>query len=104
MRLIERRASPMTPEHSAKGTPLETRFPCPVCLGSQMEKIALGRPGKILVLDHCGRCGGIWFEKGETQRLTWHSPAELWKLVPPRSHILRPPCHGCGTPLDPTPA
>jgi len=65
-----------------------------------MEKITLGRPGKILTLDHCARCGGIWFEKGETQRLTWHSPSELWKLVPPRSHIIRPPCHGCGAPLD----
>lgn len=65
-----------------------------------MEKIALGRPGKVLVLDHCARCGGIWFERGEAQQLTWHAPAELWKLVPPRAHVLRPPCHGCGTPLD----
>jgi Zn-finger nucleic acid-binding protein len=80
-------------------TPFETRLPCPICIGVQMDKIALGRPGKRLVLDHCSRCGGVWFEKGEPQRLTLHSPAELWKYVPPRSHIIRPPCHGCGTPL-----
>lgn len=64
-----------------------------------MEKVALGRPGKRLVLDHCSRCGGVWFEKGEPQRLTLHSPAELWKYIPPRAHIIRPPCHGCGTPM-----
>jgi Zn-finger nucleic acid-binding protein len=84
---------------NAVARPFEARLPCPICVGVQMEKIVLGRPGKLLVLDHCSRCGGVWFEKGETQRLTWHTPNELWKLVPPRSHVIRPPCHGCGTPL-----
>ena len=86
--------------HAGHAPRFETRLPCPVCLGVQMEKVALGRPGKRLLLDHCTRCGGVWFEKGEPQQLTWHSPAELWKYIPPRSHIIRPPCHGCGTPLD----
>src|SRR6185436_712661 len=22
------------------------------------------------------------------------------KYIPPRSHIIRPPCHGCGAPMD----
>jgi Zn-finger nucleic acid-binding protein len=79
--------------------PFEARLPCPICIGVQMDKIALRRPGTRLLLDHCSRCGGVWFEKGEPQQLTWHEPAELWKLIPPRSHIIRPPCHGCGTPL-----
>ena len=78
----------------------ETRLPCPICIGVQMEKVALARPGKRLVLDHCSRCGGVWFEKGEPQHLTLHAPAELWKYIPPRSHIIRPPCHGCGSPMD----
>jgi Zn-finger nucleic acid-binding protein len=80
--------------------PFEARLPCPICIGVQMEKIALGRAGKRLLLDHCARCGGVWFEKGEPQRLAGHSPSELWKLIPPRAHIIRPPCHGCGAPLS----
>ncbi|MBL8983744.1 MAG: zf-TFIIB domain-containing protein [Gemmatimonadetes bacterium] len=80
--------------------PLEARLPCPVCLGVQMEKVQLkGRAG-ALVLDHCPRCGGVWFERGEVQQLARHVPADLWKLIPPRQSAPKPPCHGCHTPLD----
>jgi Zn-finger nucleic acid-binding protein len=75
-------------------------MPCPVCVGVQMEKVRLRAGVRILVLDHCPRCGGVWFEKGEAQQLTQLSPIELWKHVPPRQDIPRPPCHGCNTPLD----
>jgi Zn-finger nucleic acid-binding protein len=81
-------------------TPFEARLPCPVCLGVQMEKVSMGGSGMRLVLDHCTRCGGVWFEKGEAQQLTRHSPSELWKHIPPRETTPRPPCHGCGAPLD----
>ena len=81
-------------------TPFEARLPCPVCLGVQMEKVSLGAAESRLVLDHCARCGGVWFEKGEALALTRHSPADLWKHIPPRASIPRPPCHGCGAPLD----
>jgi len=81
-------------------TPFEARLPCPVCLGVQMEKVQIGNANAALVLDHCPRCGGVWFEKGEAQQLTRHSPADLWKLIPPRESGPKPPCHGCGTPLD----
>ena len=80
--------------------PFEARLPCPVCLGVQMEKVSLGRAGSQLTLDHCERCGGVWFEKGETQHLTRHSPAELFRHIPPRATSPQPPCHGCGAPLD----
>ena len=80
--------------------PFEVRLPCPVCLGVQMQKVSMGRSGPQLVLDHCTRCGGVWFEKGEAQLLTRHSPSDLWKHIPPLQVIPRPPCHGCGTPLD----
>lgn len=80
--------------------PLEARLPCPVCIGVQMEKVQVGTSAKSLVLDHCPRCGGVWFEKGEAEQLTQHAPAELWKYVPPRQAVPRPPCHGCHTPLD----
>jgi Zn-finger nucleic acid-binding protein len=87
-------------ESSTAARPFEARLPCPVCIGAQMQKLVLGKPPKLLVLDHCTRCGGIWFERGEPQRLSWHPPAALWQVAPPRSLIIRPPCHGCGTPLD----
>ena len=35
-----------------------------------------GGEGDTLVLDHCARCGGVWFEAGET-----HSTASLEELV-----------------------
>ena len=43
---------------------LEARYPCPVCLGVAMTKTPIGRDG-ALVLDHCARCGGVWFDAGE---------------------------------------
>jgi Zn-finger nucleic acid-binding protein len=81
-------------------TPFEARLPCPVCLGVQMEKVALGTTASQLMLDHCTRCGGVWFEKGEAQQLARLSPSELWKHIPPRKEIPKPPCHGCHAPLD----
>lgn len=81
-------------------TPFGARLPCPVCLGVQMEKVELGDARSRLVIDHCARCGGVWFEKGEALELARHSSAELWKHIPPRASIPRPPCHGCGAPLD----
>jgi len=58
-----------------------------------------GRTG-ILTLDHCSRCGGIWFERGEVQQLASRDPAALWAEVAPRADIPRPPCHNCQLPLD----
>jgi Zn-finger nucleic acid-binding protein len=65
-----------------------------------MEKVHLGGDRSQLVLDHCARCGGVWFEKGEAQQLTRYSPSDLWKHIPPRETIPHPPCHGCGAPID----
>ena len=80
--------------------PFEARLPCPVCLGVQMEKVYMGSDRSQLVLDHCTRCGGVWFGKGEARQVTRHSPDSLWRHIPPRATVPRPPCHGCGTPLD----
>ena len=79
---------------------LEARLPCPVCLGVQMEKVQVGEGRLGLTLDHCPRCGGVWFEKGEAQLLARHSPSTLWKLIPPRKDAPKPPCHGCYAPLE----
>ena len=80
--------------------PFEARLPCPVCLGVQMEKVYIGDGRATLTLDHCTRCGGVWFEKGEAQQLARFSPSDLWRHIPPRQVAPVTPCHGCHAPLD----
>jgi Zn-finger nucleic acid-binding protein len=79
---------------------LEARLPCPVCLGVQMEKVRIGEAQRGLTLDHCARCGGVWFERGEAEQLARLAPSDLWKVIPPRQTVPSPPCHGCHAPLD----
>lgn len=81
------------------GQPLEARLPCPVCLIA-MEKATLRGAAGALTLDHCTRCGGVWFERGEVQQLAGRPTAELWAQIAPRADQARPLCHGCNTPLD----
>lgn len=78
---------------------IEPRYPCPVCLGVRMEKTRIGSHGE-LVLDSCGRCGGIWFELGEVQRLGRHQPQALWERLPRRDQPFRMQCHACHAPMD----
>jgi len=82
------------------GRPFETRWPCPVCLGVAMQKTTVRGTSSAVTLDVCSRCGGIWFERGEVQQLSRQAPASLWSEVPLRTEPVRPPCHGCGAPLD----
>ena len=79
---------------------METRWPCPVCLGVAMQKTTIRSGGVGVTLDVCPRCGGIWFERGEARQLAHHAPDALWKEVPQRNDPVRPPCHGCGAPID----
>jgi Zn-finger nucleic acid-binding protein len=52
------------------------------------------------VLDSCARCGGIWFELGEVQRLKRHRPDALWDRVGLRDQEFRMQCHGCHAAMD----
>ena len=91
----------------------ETRLPCPVCLGVKMEKITLEmnvsakpKPGQIkaipeqLVLDHCARCGGVWFEAGEVQRMLRCEAELLWKAIVRREDPHTMLCHECRSPIS----
>jgi Zn-finger nucleic acid-binding protein len=78
---------------------IEPRYPCPVCLGSHLEKTRVGRGG-VLVLDHCRRCGGVWFELGEIQQLRSQRARALWRHVSPLAPDARTLCHSCHTPID----
>lgn len=78
---------------------IEPRYPCPVCLGSHLEKTRVGRADE-LELDHCRRCGGVWFELGEIQRLRHQPSRAFWKRVSPHPSDARALCHSCHTPID----
>ena len=71
---------------------LAPRWPCPVCLGVTMQKVNVGDE---LVLDHCPRCGGIWFEFSEVQDLEHRRPEALWSQVALRNDVARAQCHAC---------
>ncbi|MBM4182636.1 MAG: hypothetical protein FJ207_00255 [Gemmatimonadetes bacterium] len=80
-------------------TALQTRLPCPVCLGVKMEKVRLSTRRAVgddaLVLDHCGRCGGVWFEAGEVARLRGIDASALWKAIVQREDVHAMVCHRC---------
>lgn len=88
------------PADLGAGRPIETRWPCPVCLGVSMQKIHINGKDGTLTLDYCTRCGGLWFEPSEVGRLAKRSQAVFRDLVPEQRGRVRPPCHGCQAPLD----
>jgi len=80
--------------------PIETRWPCPVCVGVLMEKASIGDGTARLTLDYCPRCGGLWFDRGEVGQLAQRKPTVISELAPGKLDRIRPPCAGCHTPLD----
>jgi Zn-finger nucleic acid-binding protein len=81
-------------------THFAARFPCPVCLGVQLDKTRLTGSDTALELDSCRRCGGIWFELGEVQHLRRLKPQVLWDKVALRKSAFRAPCHSCYALMD----
>lgn len=74
--------------------PAAARYPCPVCLGVQMTKL---RPdAKLgLELDHCERCGGIWFDQGEVDQLRRSTPRAVATTVKMGDKAWAMQCHSC---------
>ncbi|HET7232473.1 MAG TPA: zf-TFIIB domain-containing protein [Longimicrobium sp.] len=79
---------------------LSTRYPCPVCLGVMMDRVRLGEGEAELEIDHCTRCGGVWFDAGEVERLRAFPSAELWDRIGRQHEEHLPPCHLCHAPLS----
>ena len=75
-------------------TKLESRYPCPVCLGATLQKSAVNETPQLLI-DHCVRCGGVWFDFGEVQQLRRCEPKVLWALVAEHGEVHRMQCHNC---------
>ena len=80
---------------------MEVRLACPVCLGVKLSKVRLpiapaaADAARELVLDHCGRCGGVWFDAGEVQQLRRCDPGALWSAVVQREGVHAMQCHAC---------
>lgn len=88
------------PDPVAPARPLETRWPCPVCVGVLMEKKHIDGPGYGLTIDFCPRCGGLWFDRGEVGELARRDRSALRGMVVDPSVRINPPCHECQAPLD----
>lgn len=75
------------------------RLECPVCLGVALTPY---RPAadSPLVIDHCGRCGGVWFDAGEVTALKSLQPESLLAAVPLRDDAHRMKCHECHASFD----
>lgn len=71
---------------------IESRMPCPVCVGVHMVKESVPHR-ENLTLDLCRRCGGIWFEQGELHRLRSGTPFDLNGSPHRGPHTGR--CHAC---------
>jgi Zn-finger nucleic acid-binding protein len=74
--------------------PLENRVPCPVCLAGKMLRTPVG-PRNKLVIDHCARCGGVWFDAGEVAALREAGPEALLSRIAPRPGVHRSRCLHC---------
>ncbi|HEX8671415.1 MAG TPA: zf-TFIIB domain-containing protein [Longimicrobium sp.] len=71
------------------------RLECPVCLGVRLatKRIADDSP---LEIDHCVRCGGVWFDHGEADELRrLGTPRKLRASVPLLRGHQRMACRGC---------
>jgi hypothetical protein len=53
-----------------------------------------------LEIDHCGRCGGVWFDNDEADRLRAYPSAALWSRIARREGAAVTPCHDCHAPLS----
>jgi Zn-finger nucleic acid-binding protein len=67
---------------------------CPVCPGVRMAATRVGECSKVEI-DHCTRCGGVWFEQGEVQQIRRHAPAAVWARITWRGGRFRMACRGC---------
>lgn len=61
---------------------------CPLCETGMKEVSARANPGTLIVLDQCGKCGGIWCDKWELFPV---DPGEAERLDPLDKELLQAP-------------
>ncbi len=98
------------------GLPPEGRLPCPVCLGVKLVKVRPGQaPGTVapdrevepqaaasgaLVLDRCERCGGIWFDAGEVDKLRQLERPVIGEKIGLDADAYNMQCHSCQSVME----
>lgn len=92
----------MCPAHDAESSPpqepqiLENFYPCPVCVGIPLQKLRFQKgDGTTLILDHCQRCQGMWFDHREVNLLRQMPPHLLTDQIQLRDDVFMMPCHRC---------
>jgi len=71
------------------------RLECPVCPGVRLVA-TLVNDDSALEIDHCWRCGGVWFDHGEADELRrLGTPRKLRDKVPLLRGHQRMACRGC---------
>lgn len=71
------------------------RLECPVCLGVRLTAKRVADDSE-LEIDHCLRCGGVWFDHGESDELRrLGTPRKLRAKVPLLRGAQRMACRGC---------
>lgn len=78
---------------------------CPECDGVLHEVFAEANYGRVLLLEQCKGCGGVWFDRFELYFVTGKSLKDL-EAIDSNSFVAKPPakagkglCPKCGKPL-----
>jgi len=72
---------------------------CPVCEYDLQKLTVTTTSGGNFAVDHCGRCGGTWFDPYEINRIPYHEVVRLAGVtVLPKKRVARPKTLLC--PLD----
>ena len=72
---------------------------CPVCVGAVMLKVAPSKEVAV-ALGYCQRCGGMWFDQGESELLAQCRPRALNTTVVLSDEAYRMACHSCQAGLN----
>ena len=75
-------------------------FNCPVCEHTRMDKIKLSSNGDDFEIDYCIKCYGIWFDKGEVEKMYHLNANVLAEKVTLKSRIFKMKCHSCFNFMD----
>ena len=69
---------------------------CPVCEYDLQKLTVTTTSGGIFDVDHCGRCGGTWFDPYEINRIPYHEVVRLAAVtVLPKKHVAAPKVLHC---------
>ncbi len=70
-----------------------------MCPGVRMTATPVGECSKVEI-DHCTRCGGVWFEQGEVEQMRRHPRASVAACIPFTRGHFRMACRGCSARME----